>query len=46
MQCGSGPSFPASPLIQDDGLLRRDFCAARLSCRAAGMHEEAFSRQH
>jgi hypothetical protein len=25
MQCDSGPSFPASPLIQDDGLLRRDF---------------------
>jgi hypothetical protein len=37
MQCGSGPSFPASPLIQDDGLLRRDFArrgfpSARRGC--------------
>ena len=24
MQCDSGPSFPASPLIQDDSLLRRE----------------------
>jgi hypothetical protein len=31
MQCGSGPSFPASPLIQDDGLVAPRFCAERLS---------------
>jgi hypothetical protein len=50
MQCGLGPSFPASPLIQDDGLLRRDFArrgfpSARRGCTKK--HSEgAFSRQH
>jgi len=24
MECDAGPSFPALPLIQDDGLLRRE----------------------
>jgi hypothetical protein len=38
----SGPSFPASPLIQDDGLLRRDF-ARRGFFRAAGLHRSSQS---
>ena len=29
MQCDSGPSFPAWPLIQDDGLLRREIPPAK-----------------
>jgi hypothetical protein len=32
MQRDSGPSFPASPLIQDDGCVAPRFCAAQLSC--------------
>jgi hypothetical protein len=40
MHSDSGPSLPASPLIQDDGLLRRDFArrgfsAARQVCTRA-----------
>jgi hypothetical protein len=37
----SGPSFAASPLIQDDGLLRRDFGRARLLSRGGPAQEQS-----
>jgi hypothetical protein len=46
MQCDSGPSFPASPLIQDDGLLRRDFARRGFPSALAGLHEQRFCEKH
>jgi hypothetical protein len=36
MQCDSGPSFPAAPLIQDDGLLRREIPPRQAKTGLAG----------
>jgi len=43
MQCDSGPSFPASPLIQDDGLLRRDFARRGVHAVRRGLRGSARS---